>query len=244
MPKTLKNLLVLLITVGSIALAAFLPSVIAVIQDHSDNQQIQFAPISPVQLDIREELTATDRLALMLHLEEGIEISEEEPKMTMRDVHDAIYAALEPYYASGLMLPLEETYNHFSPVFVRDVNHPERFGIFWVGQIVQETEPYPVLDLAIDDETGKILYIGYSMGTFIYEESELTSKLQIFSEIYFNALGITDYQEHNDGELFYGENVNGIRYIFESTEYDAVVVDCMSFRNGLYTIFSSQSTVS
>lgn len=69
MPKTLKNLLVLLITVGLIALAAFLPSVIAVIQDHSDNQQIQFAPISPVQLDIREELTATDRLALILHLE-------------------------------------------------------------------------------------------------------------------------------------------------------------------------------
>lgn len=238
MMKAIKNLCVLLLTAVIIAAAAQLPKITAALQDSTGNQQVQYGNISSIQLDFEKQLTTIGKLSLMLCFESGIEISEADASMSISEVNSAVTKAFEPYYAAGLMAPMEKAYSEFRPQVVQDPDDPEIYTIIWTGQIVQDTEPYPVIELGIDDKTGAILYINYNAGYFLYAEAELLNNVYLFSEIYFNALGITNYQDYIQGEIFYGDNVNGITYTIDDAEYGKITMNFESFGSGFYISFS------
>ena len=238
MMKAIKNLCVLLLTAAIIVAAAQLPKITAVLQDSTEKQQAQYGEISSIQLDIQKQLTIIGKLSLVPYLDSWIEISEADASMSMSEVNSVVMKAFEPYYAAELMFPMEKAYSEFRPQIVQNPDDPEIYTIIWTGQIVQDTEPYPIIELGIDDETGAILYINYNAGYFVYDEAELLGNIHRFSEIYFNALGITNYQDYMQDEIFYGDNINGITYTLDDAEYGKITMDFMSFGSGFYIRFS------
>lgn len=238
MMKAIKNLCVLLLTAAIIVVAAQLPKITAILQDSTGNQQVQYGEINSIQLDMRKQLTTIGKLSLMPYLDSWIEISEADASMPMSEVNSVVTKAFEPYYAAGLMVPMEKAYSEFRPQVVQNPDDPEIYTIIWTGQIVQDTEPYPMIEIGIDDETGAILYINYNAGYFLYDEAELLNNIYLFSEIYFNALGITNYRDYIQDEIFYGDNVNGITYTIDDAEYGKITMNFESFGSGFHISFS------
>lgn len=231
MLKRMKTVMIVAAAAALIVSAAYLPRIAAALLD-GESRQARFSQINAVRLDIREKLTALGKLSLMRWLDGGIELSAGDARMTTDEVLAVAHEGFEPYYASGLMLPIEETYRDFYPLLIQDPDRPERYAVVWMGQIVQNTAPYSVVRVGIDDETGHILYLSFRAGDAVHAESENGECLFNLSEIYFQSLGITEYQTLTGEEIADGDDLTGIRYHFDDAAYGTVTVDFKSYGDG------------
>lgn len=238
MLKFMKNVLVLSGSVALLILIAYLPKMAAAMQDKEILTQPQYESMQSVQLEIRENLSALGKLALVRNMSSGnnIEVSTEEALMSIEEVNVAADKALAPYISAGLIQPFEESYREWRLLWMWDDENLEINGIVWEGYIVGKQDEVNVL---IDDETGNILFIqGHS--NFIVEYSMQEELLSRFCEIYFGSLRITDFANFETQDLvglYIGDAAHGIRYRFGDLEYGESNIDFYIYPHGFYVAF-------
>lgn len=241
MLKFMKNVLVLSGSVALLILIAYLPKMAAAMQDKEILTQPQYESMQSVQLEIRENLSALGKLALVRNMSSGnnIEISKEEALMSVEEVNAAVDKALAPYISAGLIQPFEESYREWRPLWMWDDENLEINGIVWEGYIVGEQDGYHVVNVLIDDETGNLLFIQYN-SNYALEYSMQEEFLSKFCEIYFGSLEITDFANFETRDLvgqYIGDDAHGIRYRFGDLEYGEINIDFYIYLNGFYVEF-------
>lgn len=243
----LKTGAILLLTLLIIAAVACLPKITATVLDEKRMGEASFHQVQSIQLEIHEKMPSLGRLAMINRMDGVIELSEslaeKSASMAPEEVEEAALAALEPYIAAGLMQPFQKWNSEIRPLLGQGVDNPELVGIFWdvTFEIESAPEEFYYANLAIDDETGKLLLINYT-STYPIVETDRENLLEKFAEIYFTELDIPDYWYYATDDLetrYIGDNAWGVRYRFGDLIYGEVNVDLYSYEYGFYTEFPS-----
>lgn len=242
--RKIKILIVLAFTAGILICGAFFPRFVAATQDTGINHGFYFAQIQSVQLEIREKMPGLGKLSLMQYRNMAILLTQEETSMTEEEVRAAAMDALAPYFDCELIPYFEDENFQCRPYMIQNPNDPQHYGIFWTCFFSQIGGRF--VYLYIDDETGAIVDIQYAGEEQItYEESETKERMQLLCEVFFESLGITDYQEHAatvhanevvDHEGMIGDTIQ-TAFLFEDAEYGEVKVEFYSFGSGFYSMF-------
>lgn len=233
--RKLKVLLLILLTILLLIVGANLPKVVAAVQDSTANT-VGYSDMQSVSLDLsgtRSSLSTAEKL-LLLRSNNILSITEDEASMTLDEVYAAMEAAMEPYEDAGIFQWFKATSADYIPVICLDPENPERYNIFWSVSMVNKNEPYQILMLDIDDETG----IPFSIRYETYGSYSLNNVLErnytvmkAFTDIYFRQLGWTesaDYAESTDTGYEYGVldgEVSLSRYSFGDVRYGEVIID-------------------
>lgn len=235
----LKLTLALLFTALLLTAGSGLPRIIALLQDQSSLGQPLYENVPSVQLQIQKDVPTLGKLAMIDRMSNTIDISSDVANMTEVQVLEAFHAALEPYISSGL-IPDLTPWNPESRVLLAQVRDmPELSGIFWNAVVSGPEKDYYHIDLAIDDETGKVLRISFTSENWdcgMLQEDVLG----LFAEIYFSALEVPDYHDFATDELsrsYIGENTSATRFRFVTPDYSQVTVDLIVWEHGFYTSF-------
>lgn len=235
----LKLLLSLLLTATLLAAGACLPRIVAAVRDNGSIGHASFGNVPSVELNIRQNVPVLGKLAMMDRINETIRISSAKTNMTEEEVLKAARKALEPYIAAGILWDYPEWGVEIHPLLAQVSDMPQLSGIFWSVVITGNDKEFYWVDLAVDDETGRLLRINFtaeSWDTGLPQEDILGR----FAEIYFTALDIPDYQDFatNEMDLYdIGENTTGTLYRFVNPDYGEVEVELYVYQHGFYTAF-------
>lgn len=235
--RKLKILLTVLLTALLLAGGACLPGIVGAVQDQRVLGQPRYEPVQSVRLQIRDEMSVVGKLSLMKYMYNVLDISGDQTRMTEEDAAAAGAKALAVYYEVGLIQPFDVTFVEWAPVLICDPKDPEVYGIFWKGLLVRDEEPYPMIEVYLDDETGRLMYIQYIAGEMIYEDGELEALLNVVADIYFAGLEMPEYESCRASEHDSEKTLNGITYTIEDKKYGNVYVECFSFGSGFYLGF-------
>ena len=237
MKGILKTLCILMLCFSILLLCAAFPEAAARLQEYAQNGSPQFATVASVQPEQQTSLTLPGKLALLSQKSRGIEILEDETTMSASQAKAAAEKAFAPYLTAGLFPPLEDCCGYFRPLLIQDPASPERHCIVWEGCYIQNSAPYSVTDVLIDDETGNILRLHYDAGQMLYSEHDPGRNLNTFVDIFFNALGIRDHSQYFLEDPYYSDDVCRIQYRIGNTESGSVTLDFVSLPSGFYVTF-------
>lgn len=207
--RELKNLLILLITLGLLVLGANLPGLVAALQDSATAGSAGYSDIQPVSLDLsgeRRYLSPVEKLRLLGQYN-NIPITAGQAAMTEDDVYATVIAQMDRYAAAGIFEWFEMTSQMAQPFLCVDPQDPSRYNIFWTVTLVNEKEPFQSLIVDMDDETGTICAIRYDLyGTYdvngVWERSYQV--LDAVATVYLNGLGVlADRSETEVAPAFY-----------------------------------------
>lgn len=234
----LKTGALLLLTLALIAAGAFLPKIVLAVQDSRVTKDPAYHQIPAIQLQIQEPIRPQCRLAMMDKLDGVVEIPEEKASMTQAEAIEAASAALKPYMEAGLIVPFQQGSVVARPLLAHVPENPDLMGIFWTVTFTEDSELFYFLVAAIDDETGELLQINYTISKPL-EQADWQYILQAFSYLYFTALDIPDYAEFATRDLeesFIGDT-QAIRYRFGDIAFGEINVDLLVHEYGFYTEF-------
>lgn len=237
--RKIKISIILFLILALLATGACFPKIVAAIQDKEIIGEASFDPIQSVQLEIRKDIPSLGKLAMMSKMDVIIEIPENKASMTAQEVMTAARAALQPYINGNLLDNYSEWDVDMAPCLVQVPDMAELQGVFWQVTIAGDPEIYSVVDLMIDDETGKILRLHYA-GEAIIDESIREDILLNFTHIFFTSLGIDDYSNFCTSDLdsvYIGDNAVATRYRFGDVVYGEINVDLYVYQHGFYTEF-------
>lgn len=232
--------MILLMALALVCAGAFLPGMVAEIQDRGTVGRVQYGDTPSVALDIRENTPAIGKLALMNHINGSINIPDTMASMTCEEAEEAAYAILQTCIDAGFLESFEVFSTEVGCMMGYVVEDPEWNAVIWGVQIQGELQGgYFMADLILDDETAKALYVGchYEEPT---AESGQEALLAAFAEAYFNALGISDYEDFATRDLeeqYTGDNACAVRYRFGDAVYGEVNVDLYVYTSGFYMEF-------
>ncbi|MBQ8831487.1 MAG: hypothetical protein IJ017_07800 [Oscillospiraceae bacterium] len=234
----LKVFLTVIPALALICIGAFFPKIIAKFLDIQNTGNASYNPIESVRLEIKTDIPSLGKLAMLSSMDSNITISESKANMTTEEVMEAVYSGLQPYIDSQLLTYAEyEVY--MQPSLVQSSNNQNLQGIVWWVTISGEPSDYCFLDLAIDDETGQILRINYSVEDPTDNIGGLEA-LYILSDIYFSGLSMNYYENYAVPDLedtYVGDNTVAIRYRFGDVVYGEVNVDMYVHEHGFYMEF-------
>ncbi len=232
----IKLIVALLLTAVLLTAGAYLPRIVAALQDKGSIGQADFTDSRSVQLQIRQDISGIGKLAMIDRMSGTIDISPEMANLTDSQVLEAFQKALEPYISAGL-IPELSPWNLESRVMLAQVQDmPELSGIFWSVMATGPDKEYYLLDLALDDETGNVLRISFTCES--WDSRMLREDILIhFADIYFTELEIPEYQDFATRDLILGENTSGMRFQFINPDYGQVMVDLVVHEHGFYTSF-------
>lgn len=238
--RKLRTVLVLLLAAALLAALAAMPKIVAAVQDGSIMGRAQFEQVRSVQLEIRQNIPSLGKLALMGKMDGVIEIPEESASLSAEEAQKLAYSVLDSYIAKGLMEPFEHWTYEARPLLAS--GDPELSGIFWDVVIVGDPEVFYCVQVAIDDETGKLLRINFT-SNYLIQESEQEEFLYDFADLYFNGLDISEYGQFATDDLeeeYVGDNGVAVRYCFGDLVYGEINVDLHVYNYGFYTEFPDQ----
>ena len=232
----LKTVLILLLTVLLVICVAYLPRIVASVQDKGTMGEVHYGQTQSVQLEIREKVSSMGKLAMLGRLGGTIDIPDGKASMTREEVELAAMEALQPYVDAGLVSPFSVYSMDIRCVLGHTAIGPALSGIFWTVFLTGDEEGLFAADLIIDDETGRLLHISITDNFFAPAVGKAES-LAIFAELYFTGLDIPDYGQYATDHLddwYIGENVEGVRYWFPETDYGEIFMDFYIHQYGFY----------
>lgn len=234
-----KTFLILLLSLVLLAALAMLPNAVAAVQDSGTLGQTQVSQLQPVQLEIRDDPPAMARLAMMNGLGSVIEVPDQVATMTREEAKEAALTQLQPYMDAGLIDLYDIFHTEIRCMLGQASSNSELNSIFWTVTVIRDDEGLLVIDTAIDDETGSLLWISVTDNYAPYI-NDPEAILMPFAEIYFTGLGIDDYGYYVTDDLaeqYIGDDAYGIRYRFGDMIYGEVNVDLYVYPYGFYTEF-------
>lgn len=238
--RKFKVTVAVLLTLALLIGGAYIPKLVALLGDWHNTGSASLNPMASVELNIYQDISSIGKLAMMGRIDRVIPISESMSKMTREEVMDAVYNGLTPYMDAQLVI-YNENYVEMRPYLTQVPDMPELHRVVWIITVSGDDSDFTFFDLVIDDETGNILRISYTV-----EKPRDTiigaAALNIFADIFFSGLGIEDYREFAADDLEYayvGDHADAIRYSFRDVLYGEVNVDLYVHENGFYIEFPS-----
>ena len=184
-------------TLGLLILFALLPKLVFSVLDIQEQVDPSFTDMVPVQLDIstgNSSITMLDKLAL-LSSSKAIDITQDQMFMQEEEVYEAVQAFLTQLESAGICHGFEPSEFSMQPKLVYDLSDSSRNFTLWTISFSRHEEPSQSLMLDVDDETGKILSVRYS----IYREYSMEgvwernkAVIDIFAELYFDQLAMSE----------------------------------------------------
>lgn len=246
--RTIKTLLILLVTVGLVAAGASLPKLVAAVMDNDTINNAGYGAMPSVALDLsgeRKPLSTAGKLVL-LRRGENISIPEDKARMTPEEVNTALLDQLDQYTAAGIFEWFEPTSWVATPHLCIDQDDPDNYGIFWTVTVLNGNGPSQSLNVDIDDETGRIFCIGYEKyGEYALEGvwERNYGLMNAFVPLYLQQLGLP--QEQQDAQVApnveYGEldgEVLWARFTFTDDEYGEIPIEFyVTGAGGFYNYF-------
>lgn len=243
--------ILLLITVLLLALTASLPRIVALVQDGATLAHPQYTEMGSLTLDFsekRQETPMIEKLA-MLGSMKTVAIDPVQASMTEEEAFATAEGAMEAYVQAGIFTWFDVTRCTAEPKLGIDASDPERFLLYWTLTYVNEHDPSRSLLLDIDDETGKLLCIRYSVYDSYTMEGVWARNQAImekFTGIYFAQLGLTEteqYAKSNEVGYAYYDRDGGVsqaQYSFGDALYGEVdLTFCVEGAGGFYLYFQS-----
>ena len=239
----LRSVFMILLSAALIAAFAFFPKILSHVLDREHLSSPDYKPINPVQLEIRQELSLVEKLAVITHTDLMLDIPETKAFMTRQQVLDTAYKALAPYVDTMLISSFSENFET-RLVLCQVQSDPELQTVVWLLSAVHDPpnapEQFTSLGLAIDDDTGKILAIDYTREAY---RTELLGQdaLDVFADIYFSGLGIPDYSRFLVEDMesaYWGDNGDAVRYRFADSRYGEIYLDLNVHDFGFYVELS------
>ena len=213
----LKGLIAVVLALALIVAGAYFPKAISTILDWQNGGNVSTNPISSIRIEISKDIPSLGKLALLSRLGSSIELTESKAKMNKEEVMEAVYTGIQPYVDSQLLAYSEQSVQMY-PSLIQAKDDQDLQSIVWFVEITGDPANYTFLQLILDDETGRILMISFTM------------------------LGIDDYAQFVVRDLEYayvGDNANAIRYRFGDAVYGEVNVDLYVHEHGFYIEFPS-----
>lgn len=197
--KTWNILLILLLTLGMLAAGAFLPQIVAAVQD--SRPQEGHAPVQGVELELRVDyLSVMDRIAILSNTN-AVEIPEEMASRSLDEILDLAAEIVAQYQNAGLITAPDIDvhsqlmgYSVWLSVFQGDTTVS---SIHWNLQILFDEEEAPLL-MSINDETGALLRITYDYSKESYFDPDIS--MEVLSTLYLAGLG-EDFSEYSPAGL-------------------------------------------
>lgn len=196
MRRSVKNVLAVLLVLGIVVFNAFLPLIVAVVDDRIGRGDVSYAEIQAVHLDIRENApkpTIFDKLKLWYCVEHGktesIPIPEKMQNWTNEEMELNVLTQLQPYYDNGLITQdISVLQSSLDAALVSPDNEDVISDIIWT-HVSGDGENCSLL-LFMDDETGKILCIQWEDVLNPIEDQRRV--LDRFCEVYLASLELPD----------------------------------------------------
>lgn len=236
--------ILLLMTALLLAAGAVLPGIVAAVQEDGQMNEVGYSPIQSVELKLTEEQESLPMLGKLSLFNDGglYAVSEDEAAMTREDVREAVERELAHYY-EWEMIPYNWVDSSFiaTPYLAYGTDNDAMYSIFWEVAIYCDSENSFSLNLYVDDETGKILSLHFD-SVWPLEIYDLQVYLDLFHQIYFESLGMTEsaeYWENNGLVEDISQNSGGIpavRYTFGDMIYGEVNVEFYVYSRGFYTL--------
>lgn len=239
-----KNTILLLLTVLLLTAGAVLPAIVAAVQEDVQMNEAGYSPMQSVELQLTGERETLPMLGKLSLLNEGLfSILEDEASMTPEEVREAVERELAPYY-EWEMIP----YNWKDPTFIAtpylacDADNDAMYCIFWEVAIYCDAENSFSLNLYVDDDTGKILWLHFDSGSPL-ELYDRQSYLELFHQIYFDSLGMTEsaqFWEENELVEDISRNsgaISAVRYTFGDMIYGEINIEFYVYSRGFYILF-------
>lgn len=238
-----KTFLAIAVMLAFLLAGAFFPKTISGIYDWKNTGVPASQPLGTIQLELRTNISAMGKLSMMSRMTGSIELAERKAEMTKAEVLDTVHKALQPYIDAKLIADAPGEVQLY-PCLVQVEDALELQSILWVVTISGYSPGFSYIDLAVDDETGRILSISYT-----YEMGDpLSGKeaLSAFADIYFTGLGIADYAQFASSDLDYAfedETSHAMRYRFGDIQYGEINVDLHVHSNGFYVEFPGRGII-
>ena len=235
-----RSVFIILLALALIALCGFFPKLVSYFLDQSRFWQSERIPIQPVQLEIRQELSALGKLAVMARWDLNFEIPDSKTAMSRQQVSETAEKLLSPYLETLLIPSFGEIFEMRANLFqIQD--DPEMQVTVWLVSAVCDPpdapQQYTSLDLAIDDSTGKLLAIHYTTEE-AYDLCQDRDSLRVFADIFFSGLGIPDYGQYLALDLEYaGETGSAVRYCIPDPDCGEIAVELYVHAHGFYIGF-------
>ncbi len=198
--KKLKIPLAVLITLGLLLLLACLPKIVSGILDTFFRGKPSYTHIPSVKLDIDrsgQERSFLDKLFILKDAQ-AVDLNQGQAAMTEAEVEAAVGAFLEQCQSAGIYEPFEPSHTSMKPKLVYRKGDSSQYLIVWSVTMYNKKSPNQNLLLDVDDETGKILSVQYSIyRSFDMEDAWEQNKTRIdrFSQLYFEQLGMMQGEE-------------------------------------------------
>lgn len=194
--KKLKIPMVILLTLGLLFVFACLPGIVSAISDFHAAKAPTYRDIHSVRLDITQEgqLRFLDKL-LLLRDAQAVDLNQSQATMTEAEVEAAVTAFLQKCESAGIIDPFVPTHISMQPKLMYDYYNSSNHLVIWTVTVISKKEPNRTFLLDVDDETGAILCISYSISrSFTMDDVWERNKavMDRFASLYFDQLGILD----------------------------------------------------
>jgi len=189
-----KNIPVILAVTLLLLLAfACLPMLVSAILDAEKTPS--YNDIRSVKLDISQEgqdLGFTDKLILLGNAQ-TVDIDQDQAVMTEAEVAAAVSKFLQKLENAGIYAPFSPTHTSYQPKLMYDLSDSARYTVVWTVTMTNKKAPNQSLMLDVDDQTGVILCVNYSIYRSFSMDGVWERNRNLadrFSELYFEQLGI------------------------------------------------------
>lgn len=237
-----KNMVLLILAACIIAAGAALPRILSSFQDDAALGQIHYETVPNIMLQIRGEEPATPlkKLAMMARMDGGLELSESMASMNSAEAQARFYEIMQYYIDTGLIDAFDPVVYESRCMLVSVTTDPSLNGIIWMATLISgDDQNFAQFDVAIDDETGKLLAVSYT-GDRVFSEAEREKMLCAFTDLYFTGLEIPDYVHFVSSDIngvYLGKNSCAMRYHYVDSVYGEITADLFVNEYGFYTEF-------
>lgn len=230
--RLIRNILIVLLSLSILVACAWLPYLDGIRLDRQTQNTVVFEDVNAIELDLSESedpnsLSPLSKLAILrngdyvaigeadLNTERSFELSEQ------------LIAGMQPYVNALLIDPviLEDTICQSTDLlFVSYDAIPEQGFLMWHINLTTASDPDLILDVFLDNDTGRILCLSYSHEIADMEDLEESRDAAV--EIYLEGLGLS-------GEELSGIAVEPVEHAIDGYEY-AYALSRLSFTDENY----------
>lgn len=250
--RKLKILLLILFTIALLVAGANLPGIMATVQDGTTVNHSGFSEMDSISLDFSgSDTSGSDTTGSLLEklalIRDGsfYDVSPGNTTISQGDIEEIVRAGLAPYYEVNL-IPDDWGKYEFSalPNLVYSSTPISTYGILWVVTI-HWPQSGDNLELYVDDETGRILYLHYNTAVPMDLYTDRGYMIAL-SNAYFTSTGISEILEYpeafgvewvefDDSSL----NSKGDKYCCYSIyhpDYASISIQFWLYADGFYTL--------